>query len=90
MQRTFGAIFRLATLFARCGTKTRIQQHDWSKLVGEKSRREQVGIVPTFFSVRANKFAKWKTDFRDNEASSVFFATISMALSLCVVPPSNP
>ena len=41
--------------------ENRVRQRDWSKLVGEKSRREQVGIVPTFFSVRANKFAKWKT-----------------------------
>ena len=54
-------IFHLATLFARCEAKTRIQQHYWSKLVSEKGRREQVGIVPTFFSVRPNKFAKWKT-----------------------------
>ena len=27
------------------------------KLAGEKIRREQVGSVPTFLSVRANKFA---------------------------------
>ena len=42
-------IFHLTTLFARCEAKTRIQQRDWSKLVGEKNSREQVGIVPTFF-----------------------------------------
>ena len=45
-------IFHLATLERR-ETKTR-------KLAGEKNRREQVGTVPTFLSVRANKFAKWK------------------------------
>ena len=28
--------------------RTRIQQHDWSKLVGEKSRREQVGLFLLF------------------------------------------
>ena len=36
--------------------KTRIRQRDWLKLAGEKIRREQVGSVPTFLSVRANKF----------------------------------
>ena len=49
-----------STLFARCEAKTRIRQHDWLKLAGEKIRREQVGTVPTFLAVRANKFAKWK------------------------------
>ena len=34
---------------------------DFAKLAGEKIRREQVGTVPTFLSVRENKFAKWKT-----------------------------
>ena len=29
----------------------------------EKIRREQVGSVPTFLSVRANKVAKWKISF---------------------------
>ena len=43
---------------------TKIRQRDWLKLVGEKIRREQVGTVPTFLSVRANKFAKWKIGFR--------------------------
>ena len=41
-----------------------IRQRDWLKLAGEKIRREQVGTVPTFLSVRANKFAKWKIGFR--------------------------
>ena len=54
-------VFHLATLFARCEAKTRIRHRDWLKLAGEKIRREQVGTVPTFLSVRANKFAKWKT-----------------------------
>ena len=53
-------IFHLATLFARREAKTRIWQRDWLKLAGEKIRREQVGSVPTFLSVRANKVAKWK------------------------------
>ena len=44
--------------FARASeAKTRIRQRDWLKLAGEKIRREQVGSVPTFLSVRANKFA---------------------------------
>ena len=34
--------------------KTRIRQRDWLKLAGEKIRREQVGSVLTFLSVRAN------------------------------------
>ena len=33
----------------------------WLKLAGEKIRRKQDRAVPTFLSVRANKFAKWKT-----------------------------
>ena len=56
-------VFHLATLFARREAKTRIWHRDWLKLAGEKIRREQVGTVPTFLSVRANKFAKWKTGF---------------------------
>ena len=59
-------VFHLANLFARREAKTRIRQRDWLKLVGEKIRREQVGTVPTFFSVRANKFAKWKTGLMRN------------------------
>ena len=54
-------VFHLANLFARREAKTRIRQRDWLTLVAEKIRREQVGTVPTFFSVRANKFAKLKT-----------------------------
>ena len=53
-------IFHLATLFARREAKKRIRQRDSLKLVSEKIHREQVGIVPIFFPVRANKFAKWK------------------------------
>ena len=48
-------IFHLATLFARREARTRIRQRDWLKLAGEKIRREQIGTVPTFLSVRANK-----------------------------------
>ena len=61
---TLKPIFHLATLFARREAKTRIRQRDWLKLAGEKIRREQVGTVPTFLSVRANKFAKWKIGFK--------------------------
>ena len=56
-------IFLLATLFARRAAKTRIRQRDWSKLAGGKIRCEQVGTVPTFLSVPANKVAKWKIGF---------------------------
>ena len=52
-------VFHLATLFARREAKTRIRYRDWLKLAGKKIHREQVGTVPTFLSVRANKFAKW-------------------------------
>ena len=58
---TFKPIFHLATLFARREAKTRIRQRDWLKLAGEKIRGEQVGSVPLFLSVRANKVAKSKT-----------------------------
>ena len=50
-------VFHGANLFARREAKTRIRQRDWLKLAGEKIRREQVGSVPIFLSVRANKFA---------------------------------
>ena len=53
----------MATLFARREAKTRIRQCDWLKLAGEKIRREQVGSVPTFLSIRANKVAKRKIGF---------------------------
>ena len=56
-------VFHLATSFARREEKTRIRHRDWPKLAGEKIRREQVGTVPTFLSIRANKVAKWKTGF---------------------------
>ena len=56
-------IFHLATLFARREAKTRIRQRDWLKLAGKKIRREQVGSVPTFLCVRANKVARWKIGF---------------------------
>ena len=56
-------LFHLATLFARREAKTRIRQRDWLKLAGEKNRCEQVGTVPAFLCVRANKFAKWQIGF---------------------------
>ena len=62
-------IFHLATLLARREAKTRIRQRDCLKLAGEKICREQVGNVPTFLSVRANKVAKWKIGFRPLDAS---------------------
>ena len=57
-------IFHLATLFARREAKT-IQHRDWLKLAGEKICREQVGSVPTFLCVRANKFAMLKIGLKD-------------------------
>ena len=64
-------IFHLATFFARNEAKTRIWQRDWLKLAGEKIRREQVGSVPTFLSVRANKVAKWKIGFTQRSLSAL-------------------
>ena len=55
---TVKPVFHLTTLFTRRENKNR--HRDWLKLTGEKIRREQVGTVPTFFSVRTNKFDKWK------------------------------
>ena len=66
----FKPIFHLATLFARRKAKAKTRQRDWLKLAGEKIRREQVGTVPTFLSVRANKFAKWKIGFSKHDATS--------------------
>ena len=63
MVHAFKPIFHLATLFARRKAKTRIWQHDWLKLAGEKICREKVGTVPTFLCGRTNKFAKWKIGF---------------------------
>ena len=57
-------VFHLATFFARREAETRIRQRDWLTLASEKIRREQVGTIPTFFSVRGNTFAKWKTGLR--------------------------
>ena len=44
----------------RSEAKTNIRQRDWLKLADEKICREQVGTVPTFLCVHANKFAQWK------------------------------
>ena len=66
----FKPIFHLATLFARRKAKTRIRQRDWLTMVGKKICCEQVEIVPTFFSVRANNFAKWTTGFRALKGAS--------------------
>ena len=63
------ARFHSATLFARRKAQTRIRHRDWLKLTGEKIRREQVGTVPTFLYVRANKFDKWKTGLSTNEGN---------------------
>ena len=59
-------------MFARREAKTRIRQRDWLTLAGEKIRREQVGSVPNFLSVRANKFAEWKIGFK-----KIYFHKIS-------------
>ena len=53
------AYFPLGDFFRATRSENKIRQHDWLKLAGEKIHRE-VGSVPTFLSVRANKFAKWK------------------------------
>ena len=42
----------------------------WLKLAGEKIRRDQVGSVHTFLSVRANKVIKWKIGLRGPDKSS--------------------
>ena len=68
-------IFHLATLLAGNEAKTRIRQRDWLKLAGEKIRRKQVGSVPTFLFVRANKFAKWK---------------IGLTFKKVIIYPNNP
>ena len=57
---TLKPVFHLATLFARREAKTKIRHRDWLKLAGEKIRSEQVGTVPTFLSVRANKSSSGK------------------------------
>ena len=62
--RNLKPIFHLATLFAQREAKARIRLRDCLRLGSKKIRREQVGTVPTFLSVRANKFAKWKIDLR--------------------------
>ena len=56
-------------------TKTRIRLRDWLTLAGEKIRREQVGTVPTFLSVRANKFAKWKIGLNVEVCCDLYVAT---------------
>ena len=60
MKSQLKPIVHLATLFVQCEAKTGIRRRDWLKLAGKKICREQVGTVPTFLSVRANKFVKWK------------------------------
>ena len=45
-------VFQLVTLFAQREAKAKIRHRDWLKLASEKIRREQVGTVPTFLSVR--------------------------------------
>ena len=72
-------IFHLATLFARREAKRSIRQRDWLKLAGEKIRREQVGTVPTFLCVRANKFAKWKIGLTQHTFSLTFYITTLLA-----------
>ena len=75
-------IFHLATLFVRREAKTRIRQRDCLKLAGEKIRREQVGSVSTFLSVRANKVAKWKVglNWRSSALISSTFPLFLLAL----------
>ena len=58
------------------------------KLAGEKIRREQVGSVPTFLSVRANKFAKWKIGLSPPQMSPL--AQAKQDQTLCVHFPPPP
>ena len=81
---TVKPVFHLANLFARREAKTRIRQRHWLTLVGEKIRREQEGTVPTFFSVRANKFAKWKTGLRE-QAEQVAYQPMVHASTSCLL-----
>ena len=54
--------FHLATSLARRRAKTRIRQRDW---LAKKFAANNWEPFP-LFSVRANKFAKWKTGFSFN------------------------
>ena len=76
-------VFHLATLFAPREAKTRIRHCDWLELAGEKIRRKQVGTVPTFFSVRANKIVKWKTGFKLNKLRTRFEQPVQLTGILC-------
>ena len=77
-------IFLLATFFARREAKAGIEQRDWLKLAREKIRREQVGSVPTFLSVRANKFAKWKIGFTRKRKHMFWRRFFQMNQNFCV------
>ena len=70
METDLKPIFHLATFFARREAKTRIGQRDWLKFARAKIRREQVGSVPNFLSVRPDKFAKWKIGFKWDHINS--------------------
>ena len=59
---TYKSLFSIWRICLR-ETKTRIRLRDWLKLVSAKIRGEQVGTF-LLFSVRANKFAKWKRGFK--------------------------
>ena len=82
MKKGLKPVFHLATLFARRKAETRIRHRDWLKLAGEKIRREQVGTVPTFFSVRANKVAKWKTGLSET-AQCIFTEFFFQSRNAC-------
>ena len=56
----FVRLFPLGNFVRATQSKKRIRQCDWLKLAGEKIHREQVGSVPAFLCVCANKVAKWK------------------------------
>ena len=58
------AYFPLGDSVRATRSENKNRHRDWLKLAGEKIRREQVGTVPTFLSVSANKFAKWKIGLR--------------------------
>ena len=58
------ARFPLGDFVRATQSEKQIRHCDWLKLAGEKIRHVQAGTVPYFLSVRVNKVAKWKTDFR--------------------------
>ena len=68
-------VFHLATIVRATRSENKNAHRDWLKLSGEKIRREQVGTVPTFLSVHANKVAKWKTGINTAQVWQLIFTS---------------